>query len=284
MTPLHLTSAGDELPLAVVVMLLAVVLGCWYAEGLWRLLEHPQSRRQQRLRAPAVLTGAVLLLVVSLPPLADRLEERMSTHMAQHMVILTVATPLLAFGSPGPVLLAGLPPSVRRPLARAVHRCPRLPAPVAWLLFVTALWVWHLPAVYDAAVRSTPVHLLEHACFLVTGWLFWHHLVRLARTPGRGIAAAAYVAAVVPPGAALGAVLTFPDHPLYPAQAAHAEALGTDPLLDQRIAGLVMWVPLDLVYLAVAIWLFGRWLARARAAGETTEQTLPYDARAEVMR
>jgi cytochrome c oxidase assembly factor CtaG len=267
------------------VVLAALVLGCWYAEGLRRLLKHPQSRRQQRRRAPATLAGVVILLVVTLPPLGEHLEERMSTHMAQHLVILTVATPLIAVGSPGPAMLAALPPSARHQLVHAGHRCPRFPAPVAWLLFVTALWVWHLPAVYDAAVRSTPVHLLEHACFLLAAWLFWHCLVRMMRTPGRSIAAAAYVAAVVPPGAALGAVLTFPDHLLYPAQAAHARAIGVDPLLDQRIAGLVMWVPLDLVYLAVAIWLFARWLGGLqRTAAEQATETLPYDARAEVTR
>lgn len=267
-------------------LLAAALLGCWYAVGLRRLLEHPQGRRQQRTRAPAVVTAVVILLVATLPPLGEVLEERMSTHMAQHLVILTVATPLLAYGSPGPALLAATPPALRHRLVRAVHRLPRFPAPLAWLLFVATLWVWHVPGAYDAAVRSTPVHLLEHACFLAVGWLFWHHLVRLARTRGRGIAAAAYLAAVVPPGAALGAVLTFPDHPLYPAQAAHARALGVDPLLDQRIAGLVMWVPLDLVYLAVAIWLFARWLGELRgtAAESMSEQTLPYDARAEVTR
>ncbi|MEP9381906.1 cytochrome c oxidase assembly protein [Nocardioides sp. KR10-350] len=283
MIPLHLTGTGGGLGPVVLIALGVTVLGCWYAAGLWEVMDHPQGRRQQRWRAPAVLTGVVVLLAVTVPPLGDVLEERLSTHMAQHLVILTVVAPLLAVGAPGQVLLAALSPTVRRPLVALAHHLPgrALATPLAWLVSVAGLWLWHLPAAYDAAVRSTGVHLLEHATFLLTAWLFWARLVRLARTPGRGIAAAAYVAAAVPPGAALGAVLTFADRPLYPLQAAHARAVGIDPLLDQRIAGIVMWVPLDLVYLAVAIWLFARWLRglQESAPDAAGTSTLPADVR-----
>ena len=283
MTLLHLTGTGGGLGPTLAIAGVLVVLGCWYAIGLWEVLDHPQGRRQQRTRAPAVIAGVVLLVAVSVPPLGDTLENRLSTHMAQHLVILVVVAPLLAVGSPGQVLLAGLAPGVRRPLVATARRVPgrTLATPLGWLLSVAGLWVWHLPAAYDAAVRSPGVHVLEHATFLLTGWLFWARLVHLVRTPGRGIAAAAYVAAAVPPGAALGAVLTFADHPLYPLQAAHARATGVDPLLDQRIAGIVMWVPLDLVYLAVAIALFARWLSELQGGDGEVDvgSTLPSDAR-----
>jgi putative membrane protein len=75
-----------------------------------------------------------------------------------------------------------------------------------------------------------------------------------------------YVVAAIPPGAALGAVLTFPSHPLYPAQAARAAASGIDPLLDQRIGGLVMWVPLDFAYILLAVLLLSRWLRSMETA------------------
>lgn len=282
--PLHLGAADDSTDtiVALGVGALVVVLGIGYAVGLERVLGHPQARRQV-WRAPATILGTLALLVVTMPPLAESLEERLSTHMAQHLVIISVATPLLAIGSPGQVLLAALPRGLRRRLTGAVHgvRIGAWPVPAVWLVSIGTLWLWHLPAAYDAAVRSETVHLLEHVCFFVSAWLFWVVLVRLARTPGRDIAAAAYVAAAVPPGAALGAVLTFADHPIYPDQAAEAYARGIDPLLDQRIAGIVMWVPLDLVYLAVAIWLFGRWLHRLQVSGDAgaPAETLPYDVR-----
>ena len=154
-------------------------------------------------------------------------------------------------------------PAWRRRLVRLAHRLPgrRLATAAAWLIYVAALWLWHLPGPYDAAVRSETVHLLEHLSFAVTSWLFWVALVRLAADVWHGPLAALYVATVVPPGAALGAVLTFATRPLYPAQA-HEAATTIDPLLDQRIAGLIMWIPLDLAFLALAIWLFARWWQR----------------------
>lgn len=256
-------------------------LGWWYIVGLGRVLEHPQAHRQ-RAQAPATVAGVAALVVVTMPPLGEHLDQRLWSHMLQHLVIITVAAPLIAYGAPGRVLLAGLPRSLRRPAATVVHRLPIRTSAVlaAWSVGIATIWVWHLPAAYDAAIRSEAWHLLEHLTFFVGSWFFWAALVRLARSPGKGVVAAAYVAAAVPPGAALGAVLTFADHPLYPAQAAQARAAGIDPLLDQRIAGVVMWVPLDLVYLAVAISLFARWFrAAVDAAPADAGRTLPSDVR-----
>jgi cytochrome c oxidase assembly factor CtaG len=69
-----------------------------------------------------------------------------------------------------------------------------------------------------------------------------------------------YLVAAIPPGAALGALLTFASHPIYPPQAREAAASGANPLTDQRVAGLVMWVPLDFLYVALAVVLIARWL------------------------
>jgi putative membrane protein len=266
---------------AAVVGCTLAALGWWYLAGLGRVLDHPQARHQ-RAQAPATLAGVAALVVVTMPPLGEHLDQRLWSHMLQHLVIITVAAPLIAYGAPGRVLLAGLPPSLRRPVVTAVHRLPVRTSAVlsAWSVGIATIWVWHLPPAYDAAVRSEAVHLLEHLTFFLGSWFFWAALVRLARSPGKGVVAAAYVAAAVPPGAALGAVLTFADHPLYPAQAAQARAAGIDPLLDQQIAGIVMWVPLDLVYLAVAISLFARWFrAAVDAAPADPGRTLPRDAR-----
>ena len=256
-----------------------VVLG-WYAVGARRLLAHPQGRRRLP-RMAALLVAVAVVAVTCAPPVGEVLEQRLSTHMVQHLVLILVAAPLLALAAPGPVVLAGMPPAVRSRLVRIVHRVPLagLVAPhLAWAAHIGALWLWHLPGPYDLAVRSETAHLLEHATFLLTAWLFWWHLVRAGRRRLRGAAAAAYVVAAVPPGAALGAVLTFPDHVLYPDQAAHAAAAGANPLADQHLAGLVMWVPLDFAYLALAIWIFGRWLHRLGDLAPVLPE-LPLDAR-----
>ncbi len=248
----------------------AGLLGWWYLRGLRRVLAHPQGRRRHRWRPVALLLGVVSVLTVTTPPLGGLLEQRLSGHMAQHLVLIVVAAPLLALASPGQALLAGMPRELRRWLTRVARRRPVLAAAgphVAWAAHIAALWLWHLPAAYDAALGSPVLHLAEHASFLGTAWLFWWHLVAVGRRRLHGPAAAFYVASAIPPGAALGAVLTFPDQPLYPEQAARAAATGLDPLLDQRIGGLVMWIPLDFAYLALAVLLFSHWLRRLHRAG-----------------
>jgi len=253
----------DLLVLAAATGLPAAVLGVCYLRGLRRVLRHPQGRRRHLRRAWCLVAGVLTVLVICSPAVGERLEQRLSTHMAQHLTLIMVAAPLLAYGAPGQPILAGLPAVVRRRTVSTVRRLPTgvLATPhLAWAVSVGALWAWHLPGPYDAAVRSESLHLMEHACFLVTAWLFWWHLATLSRRRLRGAAAALYLLAAVPPGAALGALLTFPRHPLYPAQAQHALQSGVDPLVDQRIGGLVMWIPLDFVYLAAVVWYLVGWL------------------------
>jgi cytochrome c oxidase assembly factor CtaG len=264
--PLHATTvqgASAAFLLEVALAVLTVVAAAVYVRGLVVLRRHAQGRRRQHGRPWALVAGVLVVVVFTATPLGELLEHRMWTHMTQHVVLIMVAGPLLAFSAPGPVLLAGLPAGARRPLVRFFHHLPVaavLSAPVAWILQVAAMWVWHLPAAYDLAVENELAHVLEHGCFLLTAWLFWWHLLSPSRRRLHGIPAVFYLAASVPPGAALGAVLTFPQHALYPAQAHLAAEAGIDPLLDQRIAGLVMWVPLDFAYLVLAVVLFARWL------------------------
>lgn len=264
--PLHATTdqgASAALLLEVALAVVTVLAAAAYLRGLVTLRRHPQGRRQQRGRPWVLAAGVLVVVVITATPLGELLEHRMWTHMTQHVVLIMVAGPLLAWSAPGPVLLAGLPHGVRRPVVRVFHRLPVavvFSAPAAWILQVAAMWIWHLPAAYDLAVQNEFAHVIEHACFLLTAWLFWWHLLSPSRRRLQGMPAVFYLAASVPPGAALGAVLTFPQHTLYPAQAHLAAEAGIDPLLDQRIAGLVMWVPLDFAYLVLAVLLFARWL------------------------
>lgn len=244
---------------------LSVLVGWWYVRGLVRVRQHPQGRRAQGGRPWLLAAAVVVTLAVTLPPLGELLEQRLSTHMLQHMVLIMVSAPLLALAAPGRPLLAGMPRSLRAGVVRTTRRLPLgglLTPHFAWAAHIALLWAWHMPAAYDAALRNETLHYLEHACFLGTAWLFWWHLATITRHRLRGPAALLYVMAAVPPGAALGALLTFPDHALYPVQAAHALAAGINPLADQRIGGIVMWVPLDLAYMALAVWLFLRWFRK----------------------
>jgi cytochrome c oxidase assembly factor CtaG len=244
---------------------LALVAAC-YLRGLRRLRCTDAGRRRSG-RPWALATAVVVTGVVTTPPLGEHLEQRLSTHMLQHIVLITVAAPLLAVCGLGLPVLVGMPGVVRRRLTRLRHRW--VPAGLvgphlAWGAHIAALWLWHLPAAYDEAVRSWLAHATEHACFLLTAWLFWWHILGPARRRLDGLSAALYLVAAIPPGAALGALLIFSSQPLYADQSRAAAASGADPLTDQRLGGLVMWVPLDFAYVGLAVLLLGLWLRALR--------------------
>jgi cytochrome c oxidase assembly factor CtaG len=268
--------------LLLVTAVVTAALAVCYVRGLRVVRNHPQGRRVQRWWRPCAAAAALVVVVgVAGSPLGELLEERLSTHMVQHLVLMLVAAPLLAFAAPGQPLLAGLPRAVRRPLVRLGHRLHLdglLGPHLAWVAYVLALWGWHLPAAYDAALRSETTHELEHATFLLTAWLFWWHLATVGRRRLRGIPATLYLVASIPPGAALGAVLTFPNHPLYPTQAALAAASGVNPLHDQRLAGLVMWVPLDFAFVLVAVLILARWMRGLESRWPEPQLDVPADA------
>jgi hypothetical protein len=131
-------------------------------------------------------------------------------------------------------------------------------------LHVIALWAWHVPAAYGAALRGPWVHAAEHGSFLGTAMIFWwavlHRRGSLARMPG--VAMLALFALSMATGA-LGALLTFSAAPWYASHMATASAWGFTPLEDQQVAGLVMWIPGSLVYLTAVTLVFVRWMRTA---------------------
>ncbi|HLR45569.1 MAG TPA: cytochrome c oxidase assembly protein, partial [Deinococcales bacterium] len=136
---------------------------------------------------------------------------------------------------------------------------------VAWSIFVAVMWLWHLPMLYDAALRSPLLHAFEHACFLGAALLFWWPLLRPfgSRTASRPFAVP-YLFLASLQGSALGAFITFAPRPLYSGYAVSVVSSLT-PLQDQQLAGLIMWLPGSLFYLAVAALFFVAWLGRTGA-------------------
>jgi cytochrome c oxidase assembly factor CtaG len=137
---------------------------------------------------------------------------------------------------------------------------------LACTLHGVAIWVWHFPRLYDVAVENEAVHALQHAMFIGTSLLLWWGLLfgRYGRA-GYG-AAVFYLFATAVHTGILGAMLTFAGVPLYHAYTAPAALRGTDPLADQQVAGLVMWVPAGLVLTLAGLAFFAAWLsASARA-------------------
>jgi putative membrane protein len=167
--------------------------------------------------------------------------------------------------------------------ARAFARAWRfLTAPlVAWLLHALALWAWHAPGLFEAALAHPWVHTLQHASFLLTALIFWWTVTgEGARRSTSGHAMLSLFTTMVHTSA-LGALITLSPELWYPSYVEPCSALGIDPLHDQQLGGLIMWVPGAAAYLAGGLLVAGRWLTRAdrqpayrheapRASGEST--------------
>jgi cytochrome c oxidase assembly factor CtaG len=201
---------------------------------------------------------AVLGLMLALPLHAwGRL--RFAPHMAEHELFTVVAAPLLAAGRPAVPYLLALPLAWRRRIARWINRGPRrlwrtLVRPgVAWALHGAALWLWHAPALFEAALRSEAIHYLQHVSLLATALLFWASILPRRADARTRIVGVFSLFTTSMHMTLLGALLTLSPTVWY---ASYARASpGLSPLEDQQIAGLIMWVPAGLVYVAVALGL-----------------------------
>jgi cytochrome c oxidase assembly factor CtaG len=247
-------------PLVVVPVVVAAAL---YAKGWWTASRRMPDRFGDR-HLVATMAGLATMVVALASPL-DALSARLLlAHMTQHLLLMTVAPPLLWMGAPVVPLLLGLPRPVRRAVTRALAMSPvqrlshMLAHPVvSWVAFVVAFWVWHVPALYDLALRSDGWHHVEHACFFVTAGLFWRLVVLPwpARSAWPRWAMIPYLALADLQNSVLAAILTFSDHLIYPAYGTLPPMWGLPALEDQAIAGVIMWVPGSLAFLLPVLWL-----------------------------
>ncbi len=242
-----------------------------YALGLVRLWRRAGRGHGVRASAAAEFGAGWLTLAVALLSPVDTISEALfSMHMVQHELLMIVAAPLLVLGRPLAVWVWALPPTWRSGIGAFFHRPAwRVPwlaltAPLsAWTLHALALWLWHVPVLFEAALASEWVHALQHIAFLGTALLFWWSVLGGVTRRDRGVALLSLFTTMVHTGA-LGALFTLSTVVWYPSYAASAGAFGLTPLEDQQLGGIVMWVPAGFVYLACALVLAGRWLGEPR--------------------
>jgi putative membrane protein len=243
------------------------MLSVLYAAGLVRLWRRAGLGRGVRgVEAAAFAAGIAVLLLATTWPLDALGEWSLAAHMAQHMLLLAVVPPLLLAGRPLATVAHALP-------ARWARRLHRLSAPAttragialtaASVAHALAMWCWHLPSATAAALADDAVHWAMHGSFLLAGLWFWAALWRRIRDPdtGAGAGVIALVAVMMQMGL-LGALLTFATRPLYADYVLRAPQLGLDPLADQQWAGVLMWVPSCVPYLAGALVLLWRGFER----------------------
>jgi cytochrome c oxidase assembly factor CtaG len=220
----------------------------------------PADRSRDRRRTAYFAAGLAVVAVALSPPLDGAAARKLSAHMAQHLLLILAAAPLLVAARPGALLVEALPVAARARLGRTLHRPGWRAArrfatnPVVVLtVAVGGFWAWHLPRLYEAALHHDAVHGLEHVTFLAGGFLFW--TIVLDPGPKRRLglgATCGFVFAAMLTNIWLSATLAFATTPLYRDYAAH----GAAALADQQLAGVLMWVPADAVYFVTLLMLF----------------------------
>ena len=258
-------------------VLLVSLSGVWwlYGRGLRQLWASGAGRSVARWQPPVFLGGLLVLVMALVSPLDALSGQLASAHMVQHMLLMVVAAPLVVLGGAPRVASIGLP----RPWRRRAVRCGKLFVvrgrdllrdPLAvWLLQAVVVWVWHFPALYEAALRSPLVHDAQHLSFFGSACLDWRAVVDSLRSRRlQPVGAVISLFATSIHSSALGVLLALAPRVVYADFLDSAPAWGLTPLEDQQLAGLIMWMPACLVYAVAAAAIFGAWLGNETARTE----------------
>ena len=204
--------------------------------------------------------GVCMVLVAFVSPIDSIGEERLFwVHMSQHLLLGDLGPLAIVLGLNGPLLRPLLALPLVRRLRVLAHPLVALP------LWTANLYVWHLSAVYEAALAHAALHALEHVCFFTAGALMWAAVVEPLPGPawfGAGWKAV-YVLAVRTAGAVLANVFIWAGQPLYDRYAPGERASGISPAADQTIGGAIMFIEGGVVTLVAFAWLFLRWTREA---------------------
>jgi putative membrane protein len=261
--PESLWQTWNLAPLALIGILLTAAS---YGRGILVLR---CNRRSPGLRRVVCFYAGLLVVMGSIVSPLDALSASLfSAHMVQHLMLILVGAPLLVFGAPVVPMMLSLPRSTRA-VTRSIERIRVVDAasravmkPVIVLaLHSIVLWAWHLPSLYQAALRDEGLHGVEHVTLVATAMLFWALVIGRRRRRRLGYGPAILLTFVTAlQSAALGVVLTFASAVLYPVHVGRAEAWGLSALEDQQLAGAIMWIPAGIVYLGVMCALFAWWM------------------------
>ena len=244
----------------------SVVIGLLVVTGAYLVWVGPLRRRLGVVEAVGAgrvtmfLSGILVLFVALVSPLHELGDDYLfSAHMVQHLLLTLVVPPLLLLGTPGWLLR----PLLLSPKVYRAARLVTLPV-IAFILFNTVFVIWHVPALYDLALRERGIHILEHLMFIGAGVIVWWPILsplpELPRASYMMQMLYLFVQPTVP--SVLGAMITFSGKVLYEWYAEAPRLWGISPHTDQEIGGVIMWVPGGLAFLIVLIVVFLVWAAQ----------------------
>ena len=251
----------------------------WYPSvvigfSLWTLLFAWANRgRHTPLRQQiAFHLGTLVGLVALVSPLDELGDEYLfSAHMVQHLLLMFVTTPLWLIGTPGWLVDGIIPSWLDQPVKRLVSPL------FAFVTFVNVMLFWHIPSIYEMAQESEAIHIFEHLSFIGAALIGWWPVAgsetsRISKPdpPVRLI----YLFLLAIPCTSLSAILTFAHTPLYPYYVTASHIFGLDALQDQRLGGLLMWLPTHMFLLLAMGITFIKWFMNtSRKPGQGLEKT-----------
>jgi putative copper resistance protein D len=258
---------------------LLLLAGGWIA--LVRRVDaaHPATPVPAR-RSAAFLAGVATIAIALQSGIEHYDTTLFSVHMVQHLLLTLVAAPLLALGAPITLLLRAASPRVRQrvilPILHSrVIRVLAFPV-VAWVLFAGVMWATHFSPLFDLALEDRLAHDLEHLLFLGSALLFWWPAVGLDPAPWRlpHPVRVLYVFLQMPQNTFLAVVILNAAAPLYPHYVTLARAWGPTPLADQQMAGGIMWLGGDLLFIAAIAGVIYGWMRREEAQNVRVDRRL----------
>jgi len=244
--------------LAITSML--VVVAWIYLRG-WYVLRNAFPNLIAGWRLAAFMSGLVFVWLVVASPLATFDHQLLTIHMLKHLLLMTVAAPMILVGAPMFPMVCGLPrlfiksyPPLHSLPARLLGRCLSHPT-LCWLSGTATVIGWHLPRAFQFGMRSSGIHILEDLSFLVAGLLFWRPIVqsppKTVRSPRCSMALYLFLATL--PCDVLSAFLVFCNRLVYPFYLSTPQHFNVLPIADQERAGALMWVWVTFAYLIPAV-------------------------------
>ena len=260
-------SYWDLAPYIVIPIVLASTL---YLVGRWRLGQRTKYTPPGMLRDLLYLAGILALALALLSPIDVYAGDLFFMHMVQHLLLMMAAPPLLQLANPMSRILWAFPRGIRRRIGGTLNSAGVLrlalqgvTVPViAWLIFVVTIWVWHTPALYNAALASEGMHVLEHLTMFAAAIVFWWPVIGPAPVrskmphPLRFL----YLFLALFQNIILGAILTFAQGPVYAYYEGTPGHWGFNGAMDQQLGGVLMWIPGTMMYFTALALLFFAWL------------------------
>lgn len=255
-------------------LVLVIDLAVFYWIGNRRTVTPERKRVAQRWRSACFYAALAVLAIALASPIEPLSGQLFWVHMIQHVLLLVVAAPLFVLARPWIRLWRCLPLETRRWLARGLTQSERmgplrlisrtLGHPVSgFLAFSVVLLAWHVPALFDATLRSSTMHALEHTLFFCTALMFWKQVIASPPLHARLLAAQRVVYSIggMIVSWALAVVLALAPHPLYGFYALErSRPGGISAMADQQLAAGIMWVPGSVTFLIVVFVYVHRWL------------------------